>query len=126
VAGRFLSRFARLPQQASCSSWHGTREYKAREVLPMSDLVGPDRSVARCLEFPGTDLTVFVELNGSELSLTVNKANRRVYRVVLEQATMPIENTWLADMFMRDDRVHLGKLSADVEEYVETLNIAQG
>ena len=39
---------------------------------------------------------------------------------------MPIENTWLADMFMRDDRVHLGKLSADVEEYVETLNIAQG
>jgi hypothetical protein len=39
---------------------------------------------------------------------------------------MPIENTWLADMFMRDDRVHLGKLSADVAEYVETLNIAQG
>jgi len=29
-------------------------------------------------------------------------------------------------MFMREDRVHLGKLSADVEEYVETLNIAQG
>jgi len=27
---------------------------------------------------------------------------------------------------MREDRVHLGKLSADVEEYVETLNIAQG
>jgi hypothetical protein len=27
---------------------------------------------------------------------------------------------------MRDDRVHLGKLSADVAEYVETLNIAQG
>ena len=92
----------------------------------MSDLVRPDRSVARRLDFPGTDLTVFVELNASELSLTVNKADRRVYRVVLEQATMPIENTWLADMFMRDDRVHLGKLSADVEEYVETLNIAQG
>jgi hypothetical protein len=78
------------------------------------------------LDLPGTDLTVFVELNGCELSLTVNKADRRVYRVILEQATMPIENTWLADMFMRDDRVHLGKLSADVEEYVETLNIAQG
>ena len=92
----------------------------------MSDLVHPDRSVARRFDFPGTDLAVMVELNGSELSLTVNKADRRVYRVVLEQATMPIENTWLADMFMREDRVHLGKLSADVEEYVETLNIAQG
>lgn len=92
----------------------------------MSELVRPERSGARRLDFPGTDLTVFVELNGSELSLAVNKADRRVYRVVLEQATMPIENTWLADMFMRDDRVHLGRLSADVEEYVETLNIAQG
>jgi hypothetical protein len=89
-------------------------------------LVRPDRSVARRVDFPGTDLTVLAELNGSELSLTVNKAERRVYRVILEQATMPIENTWLADMFMRDDRVHLGKLLADVEEYVETLNIAQG
>ena len=39
---------------------------------------------------------------------------------------MPIENAWLADMFMRDDRVQLGQLSADVEDYVETLNIAQG
>lgn len=92
----------------------------------MSDLVHPNRSIARRLDFPGTDVSVFVELNGSELSVTVNKADRRVYRVVLEEATMPIENTWLADMFMREDRVHLGKLSADVEEYVETLNIAQG
>lgn len=36
----------------------------------MSDLVRPDRSVARRIDFPGTDLTVLVELNGSELSLT--------------------------------------------------------
>ena len=92
----------------------------------MSDLVRPDKSVSRRLEFPGTALTVIVELNGSELSLTVNKADRRVYRVVLEEATMPIENTWLADMFMRDDRVQLGKLCSDVDDYVETLNIAQG
>lgn len=39
---------------------------------------------------------------------------------------MPIENAWLADMFMRDERVQLRALCADVEEYVETLNIAQG
>jgi hypothetical protein len=92
----------------------------------MSDRVRPDTSIANRLDVPGTDLTVFVELNGGELSLTVNKADRRIYRVILEQATMPIENAWLADMFIRDDRVHLGKLSADVDEYVETLNIAQG
>ena len=78
------------------------------------------------LDVPGTDLTVFVELVDGELSMTVNKADRTVYRVVLEQATVPIENAWLTDMFMRDDRVQLCKLSDDVEDYVETLNIAQG
>ena len=77
-------------------------------------------------DFPGTDLTVLVELKGAELTITVNKANTIVYRVVLEQATSPIENAWLADMFMRNDRVQLGEISAEVEEYVETLNIAQG
>jgi hypothetical protein len=30
------------------------------------------------------------------------------------------------DMFMRNDRVQLRALSADVAEYVESLNIAQG
>ena len=92
----------------------------------MSDVTRLRKPPASRLDFPGTDLTVFVELIDGELSMTVNKADRSVYRVVLEQATLPIENAWLCDMFMRDDRVQLGKLSADVEDYVETLNIAQG
>jgi hypothetical protein len=92
----------------------------------MTDVTRLCEPAASRLDFPGTDLTVCVELNDGELSMTVNKAGKRVYRVVLEQATQPIENAWLADMFMRDDRVQLGKLSADVEDYVASLNIAQG
>jgi len=92
-------------------------------MIDVSRLCKPAGS---CLDFPGTDLTVYVELIDGELSMTVNKADKSVYRVVLEQATQPIENGWLADMFMRDDRVQLGKLCSDVDDYVETLNIAQG
>ena len=92
----------------------------------MSDVARLCKSATSRFDFPGTDLTVLVELNDGELSMTVNKADKSVYRVVLEQATQPIENAWLADMFMRNDRVQLGKLSADVDDYVETLNIAQG
>ena len=92
----------------------------------MTKVTRPHKAAPSRVDFPGTDLTVFVELVDGELSMTVNKADRRVYRVVLEQATQPIENAWLADMFMRDDRVHLGNLCADVDDYVETLNIAQG
>jgi hypothetical protein len=46
--------------------------------------------------------------------------------VVVEQATMPIENAWLSDMFMHDHRVHLGQLTSDLDDYVESLNVSQG
>jgi len=78
------------------------------------------------LAVPGTDLEVTVSLENGDLTMALNKANTRVYRVVIEQATMPLENAWLADMFMRDERVRLAELSAEVDEYVGTLNIAQG
>lgn len=81
---------------------------------------------ANRIEIPGTDLVIQIELNNDELCMTVNKAQTGVYRVVLEQATGPIEHVWLADMFMHDDRVQLGQLSAEVSDYVDSLNIAQG
>jgi hypothetical protein len=102
------------------------RQCRALRGAAMTDVARACKPATSRLDFPGTDLTVFVELKDGELSMTVNKANRSVYRVVLEQATQPIENAWLADMFMRNDRVQLGKLSADVDDYVESLNIAQG
>jgi hypothetical protein len=102
------------------------RECRAQRGAAMPNVTRLCKPATSRLDFPGTDLTVLVELNDGELSMTVNKADRRVYRVVLEQATQPIENAWLADMFTRDDRVQLGKLSAEVEDYVATLNIAQG
>jgi hypothetical protein len=75
---------------------------------------------------PRTDLEVIVSLENDALTMVLTKADKRVYRVVVEQATIPIENAWLADMFMRDDRVRLGELSAELADYVESLNISQG
>lgn len=88
----------------------------SRQCLPISDR----------LTLTGTDIVIHIELLNDQLSMTVNKAEASVYRVVLEHATTPIENVWLAEMFMRDDRVHLGKLSDDVADYVGTLSNAQG
>ena len=78
------------------------------------------------LAVPGSDLEVTVSLEKGELTMVLTKANARVYRVVVEQATMPIENAWLSDMFMHDHRVRLSQLNSDVEEYVESLNVSQG
>ena len=93
----------------------------------MTDATVPrSEAITRSIDFPGTDLTVVARLDNGELTIIVNKANKSVYRIVIEQATMPIENAWLADMFIRYDRVRLAELSADVEEYVDSLNTSQG
>ena len=78
------------------------------------------------LAIPGTDLEVTISLENDELTMVLTKANARVYRVVIEQATIPIENAWLSDMFMFDQRVRLDQLTSDLVEYVETLNFSQG
>jgi len=39
---------------------------------------------------------------------------------------MPIENAWLSDLFMHDHRVRLGDMTSDLDDYVESLNVAQG
>jgi hypothetical protein len=78
------------------------------------------------LEVPGTDLVVTVRLENGELTMVLTKANAHIYRVVVEQATMPIENAWLSDMFMHDHRVSLSQMNSDLDDYVESLNLAQG
>ena len=78
------------------------------------------------LAVPGTDLEVSVRLENDELTMVLTKANAHIYRVVVEQTTIPIDNAWLSDMFMHEHRVRLGEMSSDLEEYVESLNVAQG
>ena len=78
------------------------------------------------LAVPGTDLEVTVRLENGDLTMVLMKANAHVYRVVVEQATMPIDHAWLSDMFMHDHRVRLGEMASELEEYVESLNVAQG
>ena len=54
----------------------------------MTAATRPRHTASSRLDVPGTDLTVFVELNDGALSMTVNKSNNSVYRVVLEQASL--------------------------------------
>ena len=78
------------------------------------------------LAIPGTDLEVTVSLENGELTMVLTKANAHIYRVVVEEATMPIENAWLSDMFMHDHRVRLSQMTSDLDDYVDSLNVAQG
>ena len=110
IAAGFAHAIAATCNEAIAAAHHSVRHCRALRGAAMTDVVRLCKPASSRLDFPGTDLTVFVELNDGELSMTVNKADKSVYRVVLEQATLPIENDWLADMFMRDDRVQLGRI----------------
>ena len=76
--------------------------------------------------FPDTDLNVRVTLDGGDLTMEVLKAGTLVYRVVVEQAAGPIESAWIVDLFMRNDRVRLSDMAAEIAEYLESLDSAQG
>ena len=85
-----------------------------------------DTARSELVEFSGTDLGVRITLESGDLTVEVMKADTLVYRVVVEQATGAIENAWIVDLFMRSDRVRLADISAEVAEYLGSLNIAQG
>lgn len=75
---------------------------------------------------PGTDLEVHIGLADGDLALEVKKSGRLVYRAVVEEATGPVEQAWIVDLFARSDRVCLTDISADADDYLNSLDIAQG
>jgi hypothetical protein len=78
------------------------------------------------VKVPETDLEVTITLEKDELTIALNKSDARVYRVCIEQATMPIEHAWLSDLFMHDHRVRLSEFASDLQDYVESLDLSQG
>ena len=60
-------------------------------------------------------------LENGELTIVLMKANAHVYRVVVEQATIPIEQPWLSDMFMHEHRVRLCEMSSDLQGTLKAL-----
>ena len=78
------------------------------------------------VKVPETDLEVTITLEKDELTIVLNKSDARVYRVRIEQATMPIEHAWLSDLFMHDHRVRLSEFASDLQDYVESLDLSQG
>lgn len=82
--------------------------------------------VEQALKFDGTDLEVRVALANASLTIEVLKSGACVHRVILDHATDPIENAWLAELFARDEHVPMDELAHQVEDYVAGLNPNQG
>lgn len=84
------------------------------------------KSTKQFMRFAGTDLEVRISLANASLTIVVMKSGACVHRIVLDHATDPIENAWLAELFARDDRVPMDELAHQLDDYVAGLNPNQG
>lgn len=82
--------------------------------------------IEKCLRFEGTDIEICVRLKNASMRIDVKKSNACVHTVVIDHAADPIENSWLADLFAREDHVELHDLAKDVNEYLISTNTNQG
>ena len=80
----------------------------------------------KCIQFDGTDIEVCVQLKNASMRIAVMKSDVCVHSVIIDHAADPIENSWLADLFAREDHVELRDLAKDVDEYLLSTNTNQG
>ena len=85
-----------------------------------------DSQRVKCIQFDGTDIEVCVQLLSASMRIDVLKSDVCVHSVVIDHAADPIEHSWLADLFAREDRVELRELANDVDEYLKSTNTNQG
>ena len=84
------------------------------------------KSIEKSVRLDGTDIEVWVRLEDTTMTIDVKKSNVCVHTVIIDQASDPIENSWLADLFAREDRVELRDLAKEVDDYVLGSNTNQG
>ncbi len=85
-----------------------------------------DSQRIKCIQFDGTDIEVCVRLKNAAMRIDVMKSDVCVHSVIVDHAADPIEHSWLADLFAREDRVELRELANDVDEYLKSTNTNQG
>ena len=85
-----------------------------------------DGERVKCIQFDGTDIEVCVRLKNAAMRIDVMKSDVCVHSVIVDHAADPIEHSWLADLFAREDRVELRELANDVDEYLKSTNTNQG
>ncbi|MFY0615143.1 MAG: hypothetical protein JXQ99_26675 [Hyphomicrobiaceae bacterium] len=83
-------------------------------------------AVNKSLAFDSADLEIKARLVENELTIDVLKSGVCVHRLTIADVVGRMENSWIADMFAREDRVDLSGMSGEVDDYVRSLNIAQG
>jgi len=78
------------------------------------------------LRLRGTDIEVRARVDGARLTVDVLKSGVCVHRLLIDDATAPLEHAWITDLFAGENRVELRELAGQVDDYVTSLDTNQG
>lgn len=78
------------------------------------------------LTLNGIDLEIRASVGQKDVTIDVMKAGACVHRLTISDAAASIEHGWLAELFAREDKIDLGAIARDAEDYVSNLDIRQG
>jgi len=84
------------------------------------------KDTVKALRFHGADIEIRAQQDGESVKIDIMKSGACVHRLTIDDAFDSIENSWIADLFAREDRVALSELSRDADAYIGELNINQG
>jgi hypothetical protein len=83
-------------------------------------------NASQTLRIDSTDLEVRAQVAGTSMTIQVMKAGACVHQLTIGDACQPMEHTWIADLFARDDHIELASLVRDADDYISNLDINQG
>ncbi|MDX2201264.1 MAG: hypothetical protein NW223_00805 [Hyphomicrobiaceae bacterium] len=81
---------------------------------------------AQSLRFDRADLEIQAAWTASALTIEIVKSGACVHRLIIDDAASPIEHRWFLDLLAREDRVSLGTMAQDADEFLIGLDVNQG
>lgn len=83
-------------------------------------------SGGKSLRFDDADIEIQAQLVENNVTINIMKSGACVHKLTIADAVGRMENSWIADLFAREDRVELAGMAGELDDYVRTLNVSQG
>ncbi len=80
----------------------------------------------KSLRFDGVDMEIRAQMGQGDMTVDFVKGGTCVHTLVIKDAGTPLEHSWLADLFAREDKIELSRIAREADEYVSGLDINQG
>ena len=85
-----------------------------------------NRPSSQSLHFDLADLEIRARLDNGAVTIEVVKSGARVHQLTIGDAVKPMHHAWIADLFAREDRIEIGALVREADDYITALDINQG